>query len=527
MKYSAFAWIAGFMACSIRFALFAQPGTEWQRCFGGTSGEDGRYVIQTNDGGYVMTGTTFSNDGDVNGNHGGGDVWLVKLTNLGAIQWQRALGGSGADRATCVQELDGGGYVIAGSTFSNDGDVSGHHNPTGADHDIWVVRVDINGTIVWQRCLGGIGADQAHAIRQTTDGGFIVVGETYSTGGDVIGNHGGGDAWVVKLSENGTTQWQRCFGGSSWDVASDVWPTIDGGYIFAGWSRSQDGDVTGVHGMIAEDFWVVKLNDVGQMEWQRCLGGTYDDRAKSIQQTTDAGYIVAGYTASEFNDGDVSGIHGGADYWVVKLDAFGSLEWQKCLGGSSTDFCYSVHQTTDGGYFLGGWTGSNDGDVTAVLGSWDFWVVRLNESGAIVWQRSLGGGDWDHAWKAQQTSDGGYVVGGYTGSDNGDVSGNNGGWDFWVVKLGPDEVGMIDPAVERMQVSPNPTDGPVTVRFLHEELVRSMSWIDASGRVVKHYTRFEATGTVKLDISEFESGLYHLRASFQDGTVLVIEVIRN
>lgn len=507
--------------------LQAQPAIEWQQCLGGTSVEDGRYIVQTSDGGYVMIGTTFSNNGDVTGNHGAGDVWLVKLTNLGTIQWQRSLGGTGGDRGSCIQEVVGGGYLLAGYTFSNDGDVSGHHNPTGADSDVWVVRLDNDGTIVWQRCVGGTGADQAAAVRETPDGGAIVAGESYSNNGDVSGNHGGGDAWLVKLSSTGMIEWQRCYGGSSWDVASDVWPTADGGFVVAGWTKSHNGDVVGVHGLIAEDFWVLKLNGAGQIEWQRCLGGTLDDRASSIQPTSDGGYVVAGYTASEFNDGDVSGIHGGADYWIVKLNASGSLEWQKCLGGSSTDFGYSVDQSSDGGYLVGGWTGSNDGDVTVAMGSWDFWIVRLNQAGIVQWQKSLGGSDWDHAWKAQQTSDGGYIVGGYTGSINGDVSGSNGDWDFWVVKLGPEEVGWAEHVHRRLQLSPNPTSGQVTLTLMHAEELRSITWLDVSGRDVKHIESLEKAVSHVLDIGDLPTGMYQLRVMFQQGAPSMQRVIRN
>ncbi len=145
-------------------------------------------------------------------------------------------------------------------------------------------------------------------------------------------------------------QWQKCFGGSSHDEPFSIHQTTDGGYIVAGYTDSNDVDVSGNHG--DTDFWLVKLNSSGSIQWQKCLGGSYWDMAYSIQQTSDGGYIVAGYTIS--NDGDVSGNHGGYDFWLVKLNSSGDIQWQKCLGGSTNDEAHSIQQTTDGGYIVAG-----------------------------------------------------------------------------------------------------------------------------------------------------------------------------
>ena len=169
------------------------------------------------------------------------------------------------------------------------------------------------------------------------------------------------------------------------------------------------------------------------IEWQKCLGGTNDDRAYSIQQTSDGGFIVASITGS--NDGDVSGNHGYDDAWVVKLNSSGNIEWQKCLGGTSYDVANSIQQTSDGGFIVSGYTGSNDGDVSGNHGVYDYWVVKLNSSGDIEWQKCLGGTDYDYAYSIHQTSDGGFIVAGNTASNDGDVSGNHGASDAWVVKL--------------------------------------------------------------------------------------------
>ena len=180
-------------------------------------------------------------------------------------------------------------------------------------------------TIQWQKCLGGTGVDKAYSIKQATDGGYIVDGLSYSFDGDVTGNHGNGDFWIVKLDTVGNIEWQKSFGGGYGDIAYSIQQTVDGGYIVAGLSYSFNGDVIGNHD--GGDCWIVKLDSVGNIEWQKCLGGTLDDQAHSVQQTTDSGYIVAGSSWS--SDGDVTDHHGTnsyADFWIVKLDSAGNIE---------------------------------------------------------------------------------------------------------------------------------------------------------------------------------------------------------
>ena len=227
--------------------------------------------------------------------------------------------------------------------------------------------------IEWQKCFGGTDDDEAKSIQQTSDGGYIVAGETWSNDGDVSGNHGNSDYWVVKLNSSGDIEWQKCLGGTDWDYAYSIQQTSDEGFIVAGQTTSNDGDVSGNHGVY--DAWVVKLNSLGDIEWQKCLGGTDWDDVNPIQQTSDGGFIVAGFTES--NDGDVSGNHGNDDAWVVKLNSLGDIEWQKCLGGTIDDRACSIQQTSDGGFIVTGFTYSNDGDVSGNHGYSDYWVVKL------------------------------------------------------------------------------------------------------------------------------------------------------
>jgi len=447
---------------SLSFSLKkSAPPIIWQKALGGSKNDVAYSIQQTSDGGFIVAGGTRSNDGDVGGWHWGygvyapySDYWVVKLDSSGNIEWQKALGGSKDDGAYSIQQTNDGGYIVAGWTYSNDWDVGGWHRGYNNSFgfvlpysDYWIVKLGRNGNIQWQKALGGSGEDVAYSIQQTRHGwGYIVAGYTKSNNGDVSGNHGKEDFWVVKLDGNGNIQWQKALGGSGEDVAYSVQQTSDGGFIIAGWTKSNDGDVSGNHG--DGDAWIVKLDENGNIQWQRALGGSRNDEARSIQQTSDGGFIVAGLTKS--NDGDVSGWHEGygkygpySDYWIVKLDRDGNTEWQKALGGSDDDWALSIKQTSDGGYIVAGYTKSNDGDVSGYHGDYDAWIVKLDSSGNIQWQKALGGSDDDRAYSIQQTRDGGYIVAGRTESNDGDVNGWHKGHDivgctadFWIVKLG-------------------------------------------------------------------------------------------
>jgi hypothetical protein len=375
---------------------------------------------------------------------------LILLVTLCAeaqpfIIWQQCLGGFDEDFAYSIQPTLDGGYIAAGKTISDNGDVSGNHDYFGDNtEDIWVVKVNASGSIEWQRCLGGIGYEQANSIIQDIDGGYVVAGEVSSYDGDVIGYHGSTDMWVVKLDHTGSIQWQQCLGGSSNDEAKSIIQTLDGGYVVAGQTSSTNGDVSENNG--STDFWVVKLDNTGYIQWQKCLGGSDTDVASSIDQTADEGYVVTGKTRSI--DGDVSGNHAQyyTDLWVVKLDLMGEIQWQRCFGGTSYEEGTSVSETSDGGYIVAGKAHSIDGDVVGNHSyadmcpptcHSDMWLIKLNAEGNLIWSKCFGGTDDEYASAVRQTTDGGFIVIGTAESNNGDVSGIHSGWgfeDMWVVK---------------------------------------------------------------------------------------------
>lgn len=420
-----------FIFFGLGFTFSQAPAIQWQKSLGGTNIDEASFVRQTSDEGYIVAGRSKSNNIFVSGNHGNFDYWIVKLDSNGNVQWQKSLGGSGLEEAPSIEQTADGGYILAGASNSNNGDVTGNHG----GYDFWVLKLDNLGNIQWQKSLGGTSEDYAYSIKQTSEGGYIVAGRSNSNDGDVGANHGNYDYWIVKLDNAGNIQWQKLYGGSGIDEAHSIQQTSDGGYIVAGFSWSVNGDVTGNHGN-SSDYWIVKLNNAGVIQWQKCLGGTNADYGYSIEQTVEGGYIVAGHSIS--NNGDVSGNHGNYDYWIVKLNNSGTIEWQKCFGSGFTEYAYSIQQTSDRGYVVAGWTypsNSDLGDVSGSHGYHEYWVVKLDNAGTLEWQKCLGGAYLDEASSIQQTSDDGYIVAGLSTSVDGNVTVNYGQRDFWVVKL--------------------------------------------------------------------------------------------
>lgn len=497
-------------------ALAAQsaPSIEWQKALGGTHGESANAVQQTSDGGYIVAGNSMSNDGDVTGNHGGGDYWIVKLNPAGGIQWQKTLGGSNVDDAQSIRQTTDGGYIIAGSSNSGDGDISGNHG----NYDYWIVKLDSNGNMQWQKSLGGSSMDMAQSIQQTSEGGYIVAGSSSSNDGDVSGNHGGGDYWIVKLDINGNIQWQKSLGGSSSEQVNSVQQTFDGGYIIAGTTVSTDGDITVSYGN--NDFWVVKLDSGGNMQWQKTLGNIGDNIGYYAQQTFDGGYIAVG---TSFNSSNLES--GLPDYWVIKLSNNGTIEWDKYFGGSFHDNAITIRQTPEWDYIVAGWTASNNGQVTNHHGNLDYWIIKLDSSGNLKWEKTLGGPDFDYLTALELTADNGYIVSGSTGSTSGDVTGHHGMIDAWIVKLNPEQLGIPE---NQQRHKPNLYPNPAKEFFYLDHLPResTISITDMSGR--KLFSQKYNEEKIKISTSAFMEGLYMVQVKNREEIILTkkITIIR-
>ncbi len=499
--------------------LNAQPNLEWQKSLGGINADQAKSVSCIADGGFLIAGNTRSNNGDVFGNHGGTDIWLVNLSSMGDVQWKRAYGGSGNDNVYSIQQTRDHGYVMAGSTLSNNWDVSGNHG----GYDAWVVKLDSMGGIQWQKCFGGSGWEEAKSVKQTKDGGYVFVGFSTSADGDVTLNQGSFDFWIVKLDSMGNIEWQKPYGGDAEDMGNSISLTSDGGYIVSGQSESNNGNVTGNHGSL--DFWVLKLNSEGKIEWQKSFGGPSIDRAIDIHQSFDDGYIVIGQSYS--NSGDVSGNHGFNDFWVVKLTSEGAIEWQKSLGGSNEDYAASITQTHDGGYVMTGQTQSNNGDVFGNDGGADVWVVKLDSFGNLIWERTFGGtmAEWGNS--IQLAIDGGFIIAGHSRSSNGDLTENQGSDDYWIIKLSAESTPTTTPLSTPITIYPNPAQNTITLKLPTQEPATFISITDLLGRVISSQTTVTSLdGSIKMDVGTWPEGFYLVAASTSSGQVFFGKVLK-
>ncbi|MFH0894672.1 MAG: T9SS type A sorting domain-containing protein [Bacteroidota bacterium] len=346
------------------------------------------------------------------------------------LSWQHTYGGTLHEYAWKTIPTSDGGFAFVGDSESNDLDVSGNHG----NDDFWVAKVNASGVLQWSFLFGGTEDDFGKDIIQTADGGFMAVGYTGSNDGNVTGHHGtyGNDVWVLKLTSAGALTWAKCFGGTDDDEGLMIVQNTSGDFYIAGSTYSNDGDVSGNHAQYYSDFWVMKMDAAGTLLGQKCIGGSDYEEGICLTLTSDNGCLVGGRTSS--TDGDAIGYHGGNDMLIAKLNSSLTVEWSKCYGGTETEECNSVVQLTDGSYAALGYTSThNNGDVTGhhgAQGSDDFWLLKLTSTGTITWAKCYGGSGDDQANPLTKTTDGGYAMSGLTNSTDGDVSGfHTGFWD--------------------------------------------------------------------------------------------------
>ncbi len=455
---------------------------------------------------------------------------ILLPTSLHAqITFELTYGGGGTDHGTSVQQTTDRGYIVSGATTSFG---------TG-NFDTYLVRTDSSGDTIWTRSYGGTDWDQANSVQQTADGGYIVTGYTWSFGGGkcdvymlkiapngdpawtrtfggtnedygyggfgvqqttdsgyvIIGttdSYGAGmyDVYLIKTDENGDTLWTKVLGGSDYDEGVSVQQTSDGGYIIAGFTRSFGGG--------NRDVYLIKTGANGDTTWTRCYGGSNDDVGSSVRQTADDGYIIAGYTSS-FGSGRT-------DVWLIKTDSSGDTLWTKCYGGANEDEGYSVQQTMDGGYVITGCT-NGFGSVMS-----DVWLMKTDSSGDTLWTQTLGGPGLDWGETVQQTSDSGYVV---TGMSNANV---------YLIKtdaLGRVAIAEPETSPTRAQsvsltCEPNPFRARTAISLqLTADSPAELATFDASGRRVRMLTtdgtsRAVWDGTDELG-QPLPSGTYFVR----------------
>lgn len=455
-------------------SAIAGAQTGFIKNYGGSGTDSGRCIEITSDGGYMVAGHTTTNSA------GFADLYVLRLAANGDTLWTKKFGGNGVEQGFTIQRVSDGNYIICGYTTSFSNAEQGY-----------LLKIDEGGNKLWEKNFGGAGSEHIEAAYETSDGGIIMVGNT--TSAPAVSS----DVYLVKTDASGNEQWSKNIGGTGFDYGNVVQPTSDGGYAIIGITYSK--------GAGNGDYWFIKTDASGNVQWDKTYGGPQVDEGKNIRQTSDGGYIITG-------DTDSKGA-GMSDVWVIKTDASGNMTWEKTYGGNDKDVSKMIEPTTDGGYIIAAISRSF-GKVNP-----DGWIIKTNATGDTLWTRFYGGPEHEHFYSVKATADGGYVAVGHS-----DSYGQALMEQVFVVKM--DGNGLIPTGIEdapyaikNMSVYPNPSNGVFEVELdLNGAPWADVKLVNASGQVVLSERIENKTGTFhkKLDLSGFAKGLYMLNVSVNE-----------
>lgn len=519
-------------------SLFSQD-ILWEKSIGGKHADYLFDAVATADYGYILAGSSFSGKTGkkTDNNQGDLDYWLWKMDEKGDPEWQKSYGGSGTDLLKSIALTNDGGYILAGSSNSARG--GDKKEASFGGDDFWIIKLDAGGNEQWQRTLGGKGQEQLHSIRQTTDGGYIIGG---ASGSDAIpaeqsvpyrqyaknqNSFGNLDYWIVKLDQKGEIEWQSSFGGRFADIVRCIEQTGDGGYIVGGYSNSPESGNKTEKNYGLGDYWVIKLDKDGKQEWQNVYGGEGDDQLYAIHQTRDGHYLLAGnsYSGTSGNKNVANGK--GSDIWLVKIDPVGEIRWQKTIDIGKADYLTSLVENDDHSLLLGCYArsevyGTAKKDKENIN---DYVAVKVDQAGEEIWRKTIGSGGEDILKKAIPLRDGSYLMAGTSkGKASGDKKASVGKNDFWVVKLKdkdkPDEDKLA------IEAFPNPTAQYTNVIIGYEYETGTCSVFDLGGRQLQSFA-IAKERTVPVDLDGLPEGIYviEIRTNVQKDGVKVIKGI--
>jgi len=353
----------------------------------------------------------------------------------GDLDFARIYGGTKNERAQSVTNTDDGGYAVLGYTQSSDGDVT---DKTDDSFDFWLLKFNAESQMQWNKTYGGSQDDRGRDIIQTQDGGYAILGSSFSSDNDVTSNAGQLDYWLAKLDASGSISWQKSFGFSGTDIGISVIQTNDNGYLISGvldvTASGGEGNTSKTSSLHAGgDYWVIKLNASGDLQWSKFFGGLFTDTPEGIVETDDNAFIIAG--GSDSADTDITNNKGSYDFWVIKISNTGALIWEKSFGGDEIDEARAITKSGDGNFIIAGDTRSMDQDVSNNSGAADLWIVKISPAGEMLWEKTIGGSSFDVARAIVKTQDGGFLLSGSSRSSDGDVEINKGQNDAWVLKV--------------------------------------------------------------------------------------------
>ncbi|MFY7743689.1 MAG: T9SS type A sorting domain-containing protein [Flavobacterium sp.] len=511
----------------------AQPGIEWQKTIGGSNSDGLVKLILAQDGYLLSgtSFSNISGDKTVNGFSNQPHNWIVKINLNSEILWQKAFGGSNGELNNNLVSTNDNGFLISNTSSSNiSGNKTENSRGEG---DYWLVKIDEDGTIEWQKTIGGNGSEFDMMAIPCMDGGYFVGGSSRSPiSGEKTENVRGfsalkADFWVLKLDQNRNIEWQRTIGGEDEDLFKTVCQTNDGGFLIGGRSRSNIGFEKSENSRgNSHDFWIVKLSPQGDIEWQKTIGSTDTDLLSDMLITPENDILIGGTSAGLISGDKTVESNGLSDFWVLKLTSLGEIVWQKSIGGNDQESLNRMTLTIDGNYLLSGSSSSSiSGDKTSnSRGSNDYWIVLIDSEGNIIGQKTIGGSESEGLTNIIETPDGGYFVGGssLSGISGEKSEASRGQSDYWVLKLESNSLTFSNPILTGYKVFPNPTTELVNINF-DKEFSGTIIQTDALGKVKQ--VNFSDVKNVSFTLFG-EDGVYYLTFLTQSGEKESCKIIK-
>lgn len=524
----------------------------WEKSYGGKNADYLFDAQPTADNGFILAGSSLSGKTGTKtaSNNGDLDYWVWKMDANGKLDWQKSLGGSGFDLLQSIKGTRDGGFILAGTSSSNQG-MDKQLDSKGLS-DFWVVKLDAKGQEQWQQTVGGSGQEDLLTVIPTRDGGYLLGGssssaktvisatttlKTQSTAKEDLtlkteSTRGSMDYWIVKLDSKGNVMWQKTYGGRYSDLLRSLEQTKDGGFILGGYSNSpKSGDKTAASIGIG-DYWVIKTDELGAIEWQNTYGGTGDNQLYVVHQTADEGFIVGGNTNSPGSLTVKGGsVQSGSDFWLLRLDVKGEVVWSETYNYGKSDILTSLVENSDHSFLVGGYAQSERGTMAKGLiqkeatGINDYIALKVNEKGEAVWEKIVGSGGEDILRKLISTRDGGYLLAGTSNaSSSGDKSTTLGSNDFWVVKLKDQLVPLeVQSSIEAI---PNPVSTFTNIIIGYEYEMGTATVVDLAGRILQQFTI--SSRTVPIDMSMYPEGIYivNIKTNVKSEGIKVIKKTR-
>jgi len=514
---------------------------KWDYSYGGSREEELRLVTQTEDGGFILSGKSFSpisgnkTQGNWDTSFVTGDYWIVKVDSNGNKQWDERYGGNNSEILTSLIQTKDGGFLLGGESYSSlSGDKSSVKLGTS---DGWLVKIDSLGNLLWQKRYGGNREDYIVSIIPAHDGGFLLGAVSYSNAsGEKSHNNWDpsgfqADYWVIKIDTLGNIEWDSVYGGTGYEELSNILSTDDNGYLLCGTSGSDSSGTKSQNSIGPTDYWAVKIDSVGRKVWDKRYGVSNSSALDYAVGNNKQGYLLTGWGGAGISSDKT---FPNSSFWILNIDSNGIRQWDRVIPEISYEYYRNnITLTKDGGYLLAASSNKNTGGnkTETNLGVQQTWIIKLDSLGYRQWDKTLLTLEHDRVGYALELDQDCYLFGNCTSSDVGGykTQPNLGEYDFWITKFCMEPVGIqvVDPHTQ-VNVYPNPFAHDISITLQKEHPQQATFAISNSiGQII--YSRTETnisnTYTKNLDLSNLPDGIYFVEINV-DGEKIIKQVVK-